>query len=105
MNETTNRPGGSHAAVDKTMMERCIRLSAKGIEQGEMPFAGLIARGGDVLVETPNQVAATGDSRTQEPVGLHPLFDGRALSDVRVCGKGDTHRARRVRHPVARDGR
>ncbi|HZP68767.1 MAG TPA: nucleoside deaminase [Pseudolabrys sp.] len=95
MNETTNRPGGSHAAVDKTMMERCIRLSAKGIEQGEMPFAGLIARGGDVLVETPNQVAASGDatrhaelvamSKAQGILGHKNLSDCTLYSMVEPC--------------------
>jgi tRNA(adenine34) deaminase len=87
---------GSHwSALDKMMMERCVRLSEEGIEQGEMPFAGLICRGGDVLVETPNRVSQSGDisrhaemvaiSKAQEILGRKDLSDCALYSMVEPC--------------------
>jgi len=79
---------GAHShrtIIDKTMMERCIRLSEKGVDHGEMPFAGLICRGADVLVETTNQVSERDDitrhaelvaiSKAQEILGRTDLSD------------------------------
>ena len=33
------------------MMERCIRLSEEAVRQGEYPFAAIICRDGEVLIE------------------------------------------------------
>ena len=95
MDQKTDGPHGRSAAIDQMMMERCIRLSAKGIEQGELPFAGLICRDDDVLVETPNQVSASGDitrhaemvamSKAQEILGRKDLSDCTLYSTVKPC--------------------
>jgi tRNA(adenine34) deaminase len=86
---------GDLSATDKTMMERCIGLSAKGIEQGEMPFAGLICRGADVLVEATNEVSRAGDitrhaemvaiSKAQQIFGRKDLSDCTLYSTVELC--------------------
>lgn len=81
----SNGFNSERSAIDKVMMGRCIGLSAKGVEQGEMPFAGLICRGADVLVETSNQVSRTEDiTRHAEMVAIskaQELLDRRDLSD------------------------
>ena len=94
---TQNMDGshGGHAAMDKIMMERCVHRSVKGIEQGELPFGSLICRGGNVLVETTNQVSATGDitrhaemvavSEAQKILGRKDLSDCTLYSTVEPC--------------------
>ncbi|HEY7231008.1 MAG TPA: nucleoside deaminase [Pseudolabrys sp.] len=77
------------------MMKRCIRLSEKGIEEGELPFAGLICRGGDILAETANQVLRSDDitrhaelvaiSKAQEILGRKDLSDCTLYSTVEPC--------------------
>lgn len=91
----TNGSESHRTIIDKMMMERCIRLSQKGIEQDEMPFAGLICRGEDVLVETPNQVSEHDDitrhaelvaiSKAQEILGRKDLSDCTLYSTVEPC--------------------
>src|SRR5689334_2899346 len=49
------------AEIDKAMMERCIALSRTAKQDGEFPFACVIARDGKVIVETTNRVARDGD--------------------------------------------
>ena len=44
-------------AVDRTMMTRCIALSRQAAADGEYPFACVIAKGAEVVVETTNRVA------------------------------------------------
>ncbi|HMJ43706.1 MAG TPA: deaminase, partial [Pseudolabrys sp.] len=41
---------------DLEMMARCIELSRHAISQGEFPFACVICKDGDILVETTNRV-------------------------------------------------
>lgn len=87
--------GFDRPAIDKLMMERCIGLSAKGVEQGEMPFACVICRGADILVEATNQVARNGDitrhaemvaiSKAQEITGCRDLSDCTLYSTVELC--------------------
>jgi tRNA(adenine34) deaminase len=91
----TNGQNGGHAAIDISMMKRCIRLSEKGIEEGELPFAGLICRGGDILAETANQVLRSDDitrhaelvaiSKAQEILGRKDLSDCTLYSTVEPC--------------------
>lgn len=57
----TDSRDSDQAAVDKAMMERCIRLSAEAIKRGEFPFAAIVALGPEVVVETTNEVARGGD--------------------------------------------
>ncbi len=62
---------GDRSAIDEAMMERCIGLSAKGIEQGEMPFASLMCRDAEILVEATNQVSRAEDiTRHAEMVAI-----------------------------------
>ncbi len=86
---------GDQAAIDKAMMERCIGLSAKAIEQGEMPFASLICRGAEILVEATNQVARAEDitrhaelvaiSKAQHILGRKDLSDCTLYCTVELC--------------------
>ena len=48
-------------AIDTAMMQRCIALSKTATTEGEFPFACVIARDGEVIVETTNRVARDGD--------------------------------------------
>src|ERR1700754_3911332 len=48
-------------AIDTAMMTRCIDLSRTAKQHGEFPFACVIARGNEVIVETLNRVARDGD--------------------------------------------
>jgi tRNA(adenine34) deaminase len=91
----TNGSESHRTIIDKVMMQRCIRLSENAIEQGEMPFAGLICRGEDVLVEATNQVSGRDDitrhaelvaiSKAQEILGCKDLSDCTLYSTVEPC--------------------
>jgi tRNA(adenine34) deaminase len=91
----SNGFNGDRSAIDKAMMERCIGLSAKGIEQGEMPFASLICRDTEILVEATNQVSRADDitrhaemvaiSKAQHGVGHKDLSDCTLYSTVEPC--------------------
>jgi tRNA(adenine34) deaminase len=48
-------------AVDLRMMRRCIELAKTARKAREFPFACVIARGGEVIVETINEVARERD--------------------------------------------
>jgi tRNA(adenine34) deaminase len=48
-------------AIDRMMMARCIDLSRQALEEGEYPFACVIARDGQVVVESTNRVARDRD--------------------------------------------
>lgn len=43
------------AAIDQSMMARCIELSKTGAAAGEIPIGSLVARGGQVISEAINQ--------------------------------------------------
>jgi tRNA(adenine34) deaminase len=49
------------ATVDLMMMARCIALSRQAVDEGEYPFACVIAKDDQVLVETTNRVGRDGD--------------------------------------------
>ena len=58
-------------ALDLTMMARCIEVARIGGTQGEFPFGAVICRGGDIIVETTNQVLRSADvTRHAELVAL-----------------------------------
>jgi len=61
MDAKTDSQDAGHSAVDAEMMQRCIGLSATATQHGELPFASLVCRGHDILVETTNQVVRDGD--------------------------------------------
>lgn len=51
----------ANEAVDVRMMRRCIELSRAAGKAGELPFAAVICKDGDVIAETTNQVSRDGD--------------------------------------------
>ena len=83
------------AAIDTAMMERCIRLSATAAQDGEFPFASLISRGDEIIVEITNQVAKSADvtrhaelkavSEAQIKLGTKNLSDCTLYSNVEPC--------------------
>ena len=82
-------------ALDRSMMERCIRLSEEAARHGEYPFASIICRGGDVLVEATNRVKRDQDvarhaeivalSEAQRLLGSRDLNDCTLYSNVEPC--------------------
>ena len=42
--------------ADIAMMRRCIHLSATSAQLGELPFAALLCKGGDIIAERTNRV-------------------------------------------------
>ena len=82
-------------AVDTAMMERCIALSKTAGAEGEFPFACVIARGGEVIVETTNRVARDGDvtrhaeivavSLAQKVLGTKDLSGCTLYTNVEPC--------------------
>ena len=57
--------------LDMRMMSRCIALSRDAIAEGELPFACVICRDGEVVVEATNRVARDRDvSRHAEMVAI-----------------------------------
>lgn len=84
-----------HSATDVIMMERCIRLSATGVQRGEFPFAALICKGRDVVAEVTNDVVRSADvtrhaellaiSEAQKILGRSDLTDCTLYSTVEPC--------------------
>lgn len=85
----------NQSTTDTVMMERCIRLSAIAARRGEFPFAALISKGGEVVVETTNGVAQSADvtrhaelvavSEAQKILGRKDLSDCTLYSNVEPC--------------------
>ena len=48
-------------AVDLMMMARCIALSRQAVDEGEYPFACVITKDDQIIVEATNRVAREGD--------------------------------------------
>jgi tRNA(adenine34) deaminase len=95
MDVRTDAHATTHSAVDAMMMERCIRLSAKATQSGELPFASLICKGNELVVETTNLVARDGDvtrhaeivamSEAQKTLGRRDLADCTLYTTVEPC--------------------
>ena len=91
----TNGPALDQSAVDSAMMARCIRYSATAAQRGEFPFAALVCDGGEVVVETTNQVVQDGDvtrhaelvavSEAQKLLGRRDLSGCTLYSNVEPC--------------------
>lgn len=91
----SNGFNGDRSAIDQEIMQRCIGLSAKGIEQGEMPFASLICRDAELLVGATNKVSRAHDitrhaemvsiSKAQHILGRKDLSDCTLYSTVEPC--------------------
>lgn len=85
----------SKIAADTALMERCIRHSATAARRGEFPFAALISKEGEVVVETTNGVAQNADvtrhaelvavSEAQKILGRKDLSDCVLYSNVEPC--------------------
>ncbi len=50
-----------HSDADIEMMRRCISLSATSAQLGELPFAALICKDGDLVAESTNRVVQSAD--------------------------------------------
>ena len=82
-------------AIDAAMMARCIALSKTAAEEGEFPFACVIAKDGEVIVETTNRVARDGDvtrhaeivavSMAQKALGTRDLSGCTLYTNVEPC--------------------
>lgn len=46
----TDVNGTIQSDADVAMMRRCIRLAATSAQQGELPFAAIICKGGDLVI-------------------------------------------------------
>lgn len=74
------------SALDAEMMQRCIRLSASRLSQGEFPFAALICEGGRVIVEATNQVAQDSDvTRHAELIAISEAQKILGRTDLSAC--------------------
>lgn len=91
----TSGHAANQTAIDTAMMERCIQLSAMAAKRGEFPFAAVICKGGEVVVETTNQAAQNEDvtqhaelvavSQAQKILGRKDLSDCSLYSNVEPC--------------------
>jgi tRNA(adenine34) deaminase len=83
------------AEIDARMMRRCVDLSSQAIDQGELPFACVICRDGEVVAEAINRVAQDRDvtrhaellaiSSAQVVLGRKDLSDCTIYSTVEPC--------------------
>ena len=86
-------------AADAAMMARCIALSKTAAQEGEFPFACVIAKGDAVVVETTNRVARDGDvtrhaeivavSLAQKALGSKDLSGCTLYTNVEPCAMWD----------------
>ena len=77
------------------LMRRCIELSRIATLDGEFPFACVISKGGEIVVEAANRVARKGDvtrhaellavSAAQEKLGKGKLKGCTLYSNVEPC--------------------
>jgi tRNA(adenine34) deaminase len=82
-------------ATDIAMMARCIALSREAVDAGEYPFACVIAKGDEVLVEATNRVARDRDithhaellaiSEAQRKIGAPKLKGCTLYATVEPC--------------------
>src|SRR5256885_2630703 len=83
------------AAIDSGMMARCSEWPRPAGRAGEFPFACVIARGEEVIVETTNRVARDGDvtrhaeivavSMAQKKLGTKDLSGCTLYTNVEPC--------------------
>jgi len=73
-------------AIDLQMMARCIELSKTAGKEGEFPFACVIAKDGEVVVETTNRVKRDGDlTRHAEIVAVGMAQRALGTKDLSGC--------------------
>ncbi len=83
------------SVFDSQMMRRCVGLSAAAVRQGELPFACVICRDGEIVVEATNRVVRDGDvtrhaevlaiSEAQRILGRSDLSDCTVYTNVEPC--------------------
>lgn len=81
--------------VDLQMMRRCIDLSREAAEAGEIPFASLICRRGEIVAEATNRVVRDKDvtrhaeliaiGEAQKALGTRVLSDCTIYSNIEPC--------------------
>jgi tRNA(adenine34) deaminase len=81
--------------IDLKMMRRCVALSAEAVRANELPFACVICKDGEVVVETTNRVSRDADvtrhaeiiaiSEAQRVLGRKDLSDCTLYSNVEPC--------------------
>jgi tRNA(adenine34) deaminase len=81
--------------IDLKMMRRCVALSAEAVRARELPFACVICRDGEIVVEATNRVVRDGDvtrhaevlaiSEAQRILGRSDLSDCTIYSNVEPC--------------------
>lgn len=81
--------------IDIAMMERCIALSARATECGELPFSAVITEGSRVVAEATNFVVQESDvtrhaelvaiSRAQQTLGSRDLSGCTLYTNVEPC--------------------
>ena len=84
-----------HSDADIAMMRRCIRLSVTSTQLGELPFAALICKDGNLVVESTNRVVHSADishhaemaaiSEAQKILGRADLSGCTLYSTVEPC--------------------
>ena len=73
-------------AVDAAMMARCIELSKTAAKDGEFPFACVIVKDGEVVVETTNRVVRDSDvTRHAEIVAVSMAQKALGTKDLSGC--------------------
>jgi tRNA(adenine34) deaminase len=95
MDARTDTHAAVHSTAEKIMMQRCIHLSAAATQRGELPFAALICKGDELLVEATNLVVCEGDvtrhaeivamSEAQKILGRRDLADCTLYTTVEPC--------------------
>src|SRR5436853_1188975 len=83
------------SVFDSQMMRRCVELSAAAVQQGELPFACVICRDGEIVAEAINRVVRDGDvtrhaevlaiSEAQRILGRSDLSDCTVYTNVEPC--------------------
>jgi tRNA(adenine34) deaminase len=83
------------AKFDRTMMRRCIELSAVAVDDGELPFACIICRNGEIVAQAANRVVRETDvtrhsellaiSEAQRVLARKDLSDCTLYSNVEPC--------------------
>jgi tRNA(adenine34) deaminase len=82
-------------AHDVALMQRCIELSRLATQEGEFPFACVIARDGKIVTEATNRVVRDGDvtrhaelvaiSQAQKALGTRDLSGCTLYTNVEPC--------------------
>jgi len=83
------------SAIDQVMMDRCIRMSTMAVQRGEFPFACVICKDGEVVIESTNRVALEADvtrhaelvavSEAQKILGRKDLSGCTLYSTIEPC--------------------